>query len=235
MKWIKKKKCDECKKEQGCSDCKKYQDKAFELEVDEELQNERLTEWWKKYSWTVYGGVAAVLLTTAGAQWYQAHHMKVRLSESDAFEKASILAHTGKNGEAVEAFDALAKSAKTGYRVLALINLADLQLANNQKEEGLKTLQKVLDITPKNDPLHLSASLTYVGYQMDGENTEELLKVLEPALKETAFKGLATELAVPLLNKKGEKEKAQKLIQEALQNPETSENSKARLNTLKGV
>jgi len=38
------------KKCENCSDCKKYQDRAFELEVDEELQQEKLAEWWKKYS-----------------------------------------------------------------------------------------------------------------------------------------------------------------------------------------
>ena len=102
MKWLKKKKCNSCNKEQGCSECKKYQDKAFELEVDEELQQERLAEWWKKYSWLVYGGIAAILLVTAGAEWYRAHQMRLRLSESDAFETATLLAYQGKNEEAIK-------------------------------------------------------------------------------------------------------------------------------------
>ena len=234
MKWTKKKQCDSCKKEEGCSECKKYQDKAFELEVDEELQNERLTKWWKKYSWFVYAGVATILLTTAGIEWYRAHQIKLRLSESDAFEKATLLAHEGKKEEAMEAFEKLSISGKTGYRILSLMNLADLQINTDQKDKALKTMETILNTTSSKDPLHLVSSLSYVGYQLDNGNPEELLKTLQPALQNDAFQGLATELAVPLLNKQGKKSEAEALLQKALQNPATSTGSKARLNALKG-
>lgn len=234
MKWTKKKKCDECKKEQGCSDCKKYQDKAFELEVDEELQNERLAEFWKKYSWLVYSGIVIILLLTVGFEWYRTHQIKMRLEESDLFEKATLLAHNGKNEEAVGAFSNLSKSAKTGYRILALMNLADIQMKQGQSEDALKSMKAILESTQESDPLYLVTSLSYVGYQMDSVNADELLRVLKPALNNDAFQGLATELAVPLMMKQGKKDEAQKLIQRAIQNPMTSTGSKARLNTLKG-
>lgn len=222
------------KKCENCSECKKYQDKAFELEVDEELQQERLTKWWKKYSWLVYGGVIAVLGLTAGAEWYRAHQMKVRLSESDAFEMATLSAHEGKNAEAVEAFEKLAKTGKTGYRLLSLMNLQQLQMNAGQKEEALKTMEKLLKQTDKKDPIHLTTALSYVAYQMDEGNPEELLKVLKPALENEVFQGLATELAVPLLVKQGKNKEAEDIRKKALQNPATSIGSKARLNALKG-
>ncbi|MGN0919146.1 MAG: tetratricopeptide repeat protein [Alphaproteobacteria bacterium] len=234
MKWTKKKKCDECRKDKDCSECKKYQDKAFELEVDEELQQEKLAEWWKKYSWLVYSGVAAVLLTTAGVEWYRSHQMKVRLTESDSFEKASLLAHEGKNEEAEAAFKQLATSGKTGYRMLALMNLANLQMNAGQTEEGLKTLKTILESTPPKDPLHLTSSLSYVAYQMESAPSEELLKVLESALENEAFQGLATELAVPLLKSQGKTVEAEALLQKALQSEAVSAGSKARLNALRG-
>ena len=241
MKWKKKCKncknegaCSECKSEQGCSECKKYQDRAFELEVDEELQQERLAKWWKKYSWLVYGGVAAVLLTTAGFEWHSSHRMQVRLNESDAFEEASFLMYNGKNEEALTAFTKLSQNAKTGYRVLALMNISSLQMAMNQKTEALASLKEVLNTTSETDPLHLTAVLSYVGYQLEEGKPDELLKVLEPALQDKAFQGLATELAVPLLKKQGQLQKASELIQSALLNPMTSSGSKSRLNALKG-
>ena len=231
---MKKKKCSNCGQEQGCSECKKYQDRAFELEVDEELQNERLLKFWKKYSWLVYGGVAAILLATVGAEWYRNYRTQTRLKESDQFENATLLAIDGKTAEATVAFEELAKSGKTGYKVLALMNLADLQMMNDKKADSLATLRRILEITPKDDPIHLTTSLTYVGYQIEDGNPDELLRVLEPALDDKSFQGLATELAVQLLNKKGDKTKAQELIQKAFQNPALSVASKARLNTLKG-
>ena len=234
MKWLKKKKCATCDKEQNCSECQKYQDKAFELEVDEELKQEKLALWWKKYGWAVYAGVAAVLCLTAGIEWYRAHQMKIRLAESDAFEAATLLMQEEKQEEAMAAFENLGKSAKTGYRILSLMNLADLQMANNKKAESLATLKEVLNQTAKKDPLHAVAALSYVGYQLEEGAPEVLLKVLEPALENTAFQGLATELAVTLLHKQGKKKEASELIQKALQNPLTSTGSRARLNALKG-
>ena len=234
MKWMKKKKCANCEKEHGCSECKKYQDKAFELEVDEELQQEKLAEWWKKYRFLVYGGVALILLATAGFEWYKNYQMKLRLSESDAFEEAVVMAYSGKNEEALTAFDKLGKSGKTGYRILALMNLADLQMNAGKKDEAIGTLKKILDTTSTKDPLHLISLLSYVTYQMDTENPDKLLADLEPALKNDAFQGLATELAALLLKGQGKKTEANQLIQKALQNPATSVNSKARLNTLMG-
>ena len=234
MKWNKKKKkCDDCAQEQGCSECKRYQDRAFELEVDEELQQERLTQFWEKYRWLVYGGVTAVLLTTAGIELYRSYYFKTRLLESDLFENATILAHDGKIEEAMVAFNKLSQSGKTGYKTLAMVNLSSLEMAKGNREQGLKILEKILKTTSKKDPIHLTTSLTYVGYRLEDGNTDELLRILDPALKNEAFEGLATELAVQLLMKKGKKEEAQFLIQKALQNPSLSAGSKSRLNTLK--
>ena len=234
MKWMKKKKCNSCDEKQGCSECKKYQDKAFELEVDEELQQERLAEFWKKYRWLVYGGVAAILLITAGAEFYKSHQIKVRLSESDIFEEATLKAHNGEIEGAISSFKKLASSGKTGYRFLALINLADLQMTKGEKEAALENLKKVLSLTSKKDPLYLTASLTYTGYQLDEGNPDELLKILTPALENDNFQGLATELAFHLMVKQGKKDEAVTLFKKALANPAVSVQSKARLNTLKG-
>ena len=234
MKWMKKKKCNSCDKEQGCSECKKYQEKAFELEVDEELQNERLLKFWKKYRWLIYGGVVAILVATVGAEWYRSHQMKLRLNESDAFEKATLQAHMGKNDEAISSFKNLSFSGKTGYRVLALINLANLQMIKGEKNAALENLKKVLKIASQKDPLHLVATLSYVGYQLEDGNPDELLNVLEPALENDYFQGLATELAFQLLTKQGKKEEAIALVKKAIANPATSTETKARLNTLRG-
>ena len=198
------------------------------------MNQERLSKWWRKYRWFVYIGVVAILLATAGIEMYRSHQIQVRLAESDAFEKASLLMNEGKNTEAIQAFQNLTKSAKTGYRTLALLNLGDLYMGANQKEEALKTWRFLLDSTSKEDPLYLATSLTYVGYQLETENPAELLKILEPALQNKSFQGLATELAVLLLKKQGQTAQAKELIQKALQNPTLSINARARLNALKG-
>ena len=88
------KNCSNCKND--CSSCRQYQEKAFELEVDEEMEQERLTQMWEKYRTWIIGGVSAILILTAGFQIYQSWWKNVRLNESDAFEQAMILSNNKK-------------------------------------------------------------------------------------------------------------------------------------------
>ncbi len=229
---MKQKDCKKCKGE--CENCAERQAKEFELEVDEEIQQERLTQFWKKYSWLIYTTVIFILAAVVGFESYHAWQTKVRLRESDLFEKSILLANNDHIAKAIAGLEELANNGKTGYRTLSQLELADIWMKTNEKDKALNILKVAIQTTKASDPLHLITVLAYVSYQLDTDQPDELLAILQPALDDEYFQGLATELAVILLKKQNKLDKANSLFHDALANKNTTQNTKARLNTLMG-
>ena len=227
------KNCKGCESKK-CMTCAEHQARAFELEVDEELQQERLTLFWKKYSWLVYTSVVAILATVVGVESYDAWRTKTRLYESDLFEKSALLANSNHTQQAISGFEQLADNAKTGYRTLARLELADIWMKEGQKDKALDLLKTTVIQTKESDPLHHVTILTLVNYQLDDAQPNVLLDTLQPSLNNVHFQGMATELAVLLLKKQNKKAEAKELIQKALVNPNITPALKSRLNTLMG-
>jgi len=221
----------EKKETSKCDNCKKYQDKAFELEVDEDLQQERLNRFWKKYRWIVYGAVVLILGITAGTQLYQTWRNKIRLEESDAFENAVIQIFSQKPDVARPVLLKLAAEGRTGYRYLARIELAGLAARQNDVETALKEFEVLLD-SDAPQSLKNIALLSYVGLQVDTGDAKDLLQKLEPLQKDVNFIGTTMELVVSLYLKDGQPEQAKQALQAALQLPNLPEEMKAKLNGL---
>ncbi len=222
------KKQKDCK---NCENCKKYQDQAFELEVDEDLQQERLNKFWKKYSWLVYTIVVLILATTAGIQLYQSWRMKVRVAESDAYENAVVKIFAQQPDEAKPALVQLANTGRTGYKYLARLELAGLAARQNDSETALKEFKTLMDSdAPKS--LRAVATLSYVGHQVDSGDPKELLKQLDPLLDNPAFVGMAAELATVLYIRDNRPQEAQKMLHKALALPHLSEVVQTRLKAL---
>ncbi len=227
-----KKNCKTCPKK--CENCAEHQAKAFELEVDEEIQQERLSLFWKKYSWLVYTLIILILACVLGFESYSSWRTKIRLAESNLFEKSVLLSNNGHTEKAVIGFEELSNNGKTGYRVLAQLELADLSAQKGEKEKAIDLLKKAVQSTETSDPLHQITVLSLVSYQLDEADPAALLETLQPVLEDTYFQGLATELAVVLLKKQNKQDEAENLIQKALQNDHLAPTTKTRLNSLLG-
>ena len=227
-----KKNCKTCPKK--CENCAEHQAKAFELEVDEEIQQERLSLFWKKYSWLVYTLIILILACVLGFESYSSWRTKIRLAESNLFEKSVLLSNNGHTEKAVSGFEELSNNGKTGYRVLAQLEWADLSAQKGEKEKAIDLLKKAVQSTETSDPLHQITVLSLVSYQLDEADPAALLETLQPVLEDTYFQGLATELAVVLLKKQNKQDEAENLIQKALQNDHLAPTTKTRLNSLLG-
>ncbi|MBP5344285.1 MAG: tetratricopeptide repeat protein [Alphaproteobacteria bacterium] len=223
------KNCKSCDK--GCSSCQRYQEKALELEVDEELRQDKLNEFWKKYRYIICGAIFLVLAITAATEIYQTWWAKVRLSESDTFEQGVVAAYSGDYEKSRPYFQQLAKDGKTGYRYLAQIELAGLALQHNDKEQALSLLKAVMDSSaPK--ALRSVATLSYVGNQMDTMDSAQALSLLKPLLAETSFVVPASQLAVAVYMKSDQKDQAKALLDQALKLPDLTAEAKNKLETL---
>ncbi len=222
------KKEKDCK---NCENCRKYQEQAFELEVDEDLQQERLNKFWKKYSWLVYAVVILILGATAGIQLYQSWRTKIRIAESDTFEKAVIKIFEQKPDEAKPALADLSNNGRTGYKYLAHLELAGLAARQNDTETALKEFKTLMN-SDAPESLRAVATLSYVGHQIDTGNPKELLPQLTPFLDNPAFVGIAAELATVLYVRDNRIQEAQNMLQKALALPNLSDVVKTRLKAL---
>lgn len=93
-------------------------------EVDEEIRRERLKKLWERYSALILAVVVLVVVGVAGWRGYE-YYQSQRASESGAqFEAAMALAEAGKLEEAASAFEKIAQTGTSGYRVLARLRAA---------------------------------------------------------------------------------------------------------------
>jgi hypothetical protein len=96
----------------------------FFREVDEDVRRDRIIQLWTKYRY-VFIGLAVLAVAGTGA-WRAYGHYRDQAAESAGgqFEAAAQLAREGKSAEAAAAFDALSKTAPSGYASLARLRAA---------------------------------------------------------------------------------------------------------------
>ncbi len=226
----------ECKKDckkncANCDDCANNARRAFELEVDEELRQDRLNAFWAKYRALIYGTVIGVLALTAGIQLYQSWQMKVRLAESDMFEKAVTQIFIQEPDKARPQLIELATNGRTGYKYLARLELAGLAARQNDIETALAEFATLME-SDAPESLRDVATLSYVGHQVDDGEPKTLLQKLEPMLNNPNYIGISAELATVLYIRDGQPEKAKEILNKALLMPEISDVVKTRLQAL---
>lgn len=93
-------------------------------EVDEDVRREQLKKLWDQYS--IYIVAAALLIIAAVGGWrgYQYLEAKKAAEAGTAFDKAVELSEQNKHSEAEAAFNNLAATAPSGYRLLARLRVA---------------------------------------------------------------------------------------------------------------
>jgi hypothetical protein len=106
-------------------------------EVNEDVRREQLKQLWDKYS--VYIVAAALLVIAAVGGWrgYQYLEAKKAAEASVTFNKAVELSEQNKHTEAEAAFNSLAATAPSGYRLLARLRAAS-EVASRDPQAAVK-------------------------------------------------------------------------------------------------
>lgn len=206
-------------------------------EVEEEIQKERLLNFWKKYKFFLIGAVVGVIAATSGNEIYHSWYEKTRLAESDQFEQAAVLNYTGNSADAATIYLHLAQSAKTGYAELSLMRLAEIAFENGDLDGGLKYLRQLIDDSSASTQLRNVARLTYVGYQSETADSQKLIQELKPILSDSksALYPTAVELKAAILYHAGQKEDAKKTITDTIKGVDLSDEATERLQALLSV
>ena len=106
-------------------------------EVDEDVRRDQLKKLWDQYS--IYIVAAALLLVAAVGGWrgYQYLEAKKAAQAGAAFDKAIELSEQNKPAEAEAAFNSLAATAPSGYRMLARLRAA-AEVAERDPQAAVK-------------------------------------------------------------------------------------------------
>ena len=163
-------------------------------EVDEEVRREQLKKLWDRYS--IYIIAAAFLIVAAVGAWrgYQYLEAQKAAEAGAAFNAATDLSDQGKHAEAEAAFDKLAVSAPSGYRVLARLRAAG-EVATHDPKAGAKRYDEIAADRNVGAVQQDLARVRAAALLLDTESYPNMLQRLEAAAKpDGTFRHTAREL-----------------------------------------
>jgi hypothetical protein len=114
-------------------------------EVEEEVRQERLQQWWKKYGDYVIAGVSVVAIVVAGWKLWQHYEQQQRLKASSQFESALQMSAVGQNDLSAQAYAQIAKKAPSGYARVAELARADELLAMGRTNDAVAIYMKIAE------------------------------------------------------------------------------------------
>jgi hypothetical protein len=106
-------------------------------EVDEDVRRDQLKKIWDRYSIYIVAGALLVIAAVGGWRGYQYLEAKKAAEAGAAFDHAVELSDQDKHAEAEAAFNSLAASASSGYRMLARLRAA-AELASHDSQAAVK-------------------------------------------------------------------------------------------------
>lgn len=223
-------------KKQLPDEAERIQQAILEREVEEELQKERLMNFWKKYRFVIIGGLFLIISFTVGTEIYKSWYNKIRIAESNQFEQAVLFDYTSEPEKASQLYSELSQNARTGYQYLAQMRLAQMAFGKNDTSNGIQILTNLMNNSAAPEELRDVARLSVIGHQVGTTDSNELLKLLQPLLKkQNSFYASAVELQAILLLEQKKNDEASQILNTALGLPTLSEQSKNRLKELLSI
>jgi hypothetical protein len=178
-------------------------------EVEEEVRQERLQKWWKKYGDYVIAGVSAVVIVVAGWKLWQHYEQQQRQKASSQYEAALQMSAAGQNDLAGQAFAAIAKKAPSGYAVLSQLAQADELLASGRTNDAV-ALYMTLAAKDKTG-IGQVARMRAAWAQADALSTDALRTLLAPINDgKSQWRFMAQELLAYRVYKDGKTDQALK-------------------------
>lgn len=176
----------------------------FIQEVESDLRQEKFEHLWKKYGKAITAGFVVVVALSGAFNLWQHYQIKQRDTISQQFVNAQSLLFNRNVGDALSAMEGISKASHRTYATLAKFNMAAIL----RQETGHKDLNRVeeiyKDLMNSGNTEHMFrelATVLFVSLRLDRmkngdeEETQKLLKLVEPCLKEGApYRHLALEL-----------------------------------------
>ena len=163
-------------------------------EVDEEVRREQLKKLWDRYSIYIVAGALLIIAAVGGWRGYQYLETQKAAEAGAAFDAAIELADQNKHAEAEAAFNKLAATAPSGYRMLARLRAA-AEVAVRDPKAGAKLYDEIAADRSAGTEQQDLARVRAAGLLLDTESYPDMLQRLGAATKpEATFRHTAREL-----------------------------------------
>jgi hypothetical protein len=163
-------------------------------EVDEEVRRDQLKKLWDRYSIHMVAGALLIIAAVGGWRGYQYLEAQKAAEAGRAFDAALDLSEQNKHAEAEAAFNKLAATAPSGYRMLARLRAA-AELATRDPQAGAKMYDEIAadrSVGPVERDL---ARIRAAALLLESASYPTMLQRLEPATKpDSTFRHTAREL-----------------------------------------
>ena len=201
-------------------------------EVDEEVRREQLKKLWDRYGNLLIAVCVLVILGIGGWRGYDYWQAKKAGETGAAFERAAILAESGKYKEAQEAFAKIATEGTAGYRVLARLREA-AELSQTDQAAAIRAYDALAD-DKSAGPVMQDLAAVRAGYLMvDTAPYAQMAAKLEPLTgPDRMFRHSARELLALSAWKAGDASAARKWTDMMMSDPGTPAGTRSRAEIL---
>jgi hypothetical protein len=163
-------------------------------EVDEEVRRDQLKRLWDQYSIYIVAGALLIIASVGGWRGYQYLEAKKAAEAGSAFDAAVDLAEQNKHAEAEAAFNNLAATAPSGYRMLARFRAA-AEVATRDPQAGAKMYDDISADRSVGAVEQDLARIRAAGLLLETASYPNMLQRLEPSTgPEATFRHTAREL-----------------------------------------
>ena len=163
-------------------------------EVDEEVRRDQLKKLWDQYSIYIVAGALLIIAAVGGWRGYQYLEAKKAAEAGSVFDAAVDLSEQNKHAEAETAFNNLAATAPSGYRMLARLRAA-AEVAIRDPQAGAKMYDDVAADRSVEASVQDLARIRAAGLLLETASYPSMLQRLESATKpEATFRHTAREL-----------------------------------------
>ena len=163
-------------------------------EVDEDVRRDQLKNIWDRYSIYIVAGALLIIAAVGGWRGYQYLEAQKAAEAGAAFDQAVELSDQDKHAEAEAAFNRLAATAPSGYRMLARLRAA-AELASHDPQAAVKSYDEISADRSVGTSERELAKIRAAGLLLDSASYPAMLERLEASTApEATFRHTAREL-----------------------------------------
>ncbi|WAJ26905.1 tetratricopeptide repeat protein [Antarcticirhabdus aurantiaca] len=196
-------------------------DDSFFREVNEEIRQARVQQFWKRFGRLVIAGAVLVVVAAVGLVIYESIVEGRQEASGDRYLQAAALEAAGQSPQAIEGFEALARDGYGVYPDLAQLRLGGIRQANNDLPGALQAFDAVANDADAPQPLRDAAAIRAAYILVDtGSRADVSARVERLSGDAQAMRFPAREALALAAWKEGDRDGARTLFQQIADDPQ---------------